>query len=180
MRKKPNVIIIHAGINGLTKDANIVEYTRSVTTVIDEMNGGSYIQVGFSAEIIKRTDHNFSEKVKDFNKVRKRYCNSKGFHFIDYSSADENRLNQSLLDLSRYGNRLFSKNIHCVKTAGIRSYSSLYFLFCIVCIFVSFGPNTDRYGVSLHIQSECGKIRTRITPNTDPFHAVIINALKAF
>ena len=25
------------------------------------------------------------------------------------------------------------------------------------------------------IQSECGKIRTRITPNTDTFHAVIIN-----
>ena len=28
------------------------------------------------------------------------------------------------------------------------------------------------YGVSLLIQSECGKIRTRITPNTDTFHAV--------
>ena len=29
------------------------------------------------------------------------------------------------------------------------------------------------YGVSLRIQSECGKIRTRITPNTDTFHGVI-------
>ena len=29
--------------------------------------------------------------------------------------------------------------------------------------------------VSLHIQSECGKIRTRITPNTDNFHAVDAN-----
>ena len=32
--------------------------------------------------------------------------------------------------------------------------------------------NTERYGVSLRIQSECGKIRTRITPNTDTFLAV--------
>ena len=27
--------------------------------------------------------------------------------------------------------------------------------------------------VSLRIQSKCGKIPTRITPNTDTFHAVI-------
>ena len=27
--------------------------------------------------------------------------------------------------------------------------------------------------VSLRIQSECGKMRTRITPNTDTFHAVL-------
>ena len=36
----------------------------------------------------------------------------------------------------------------------------------------AFGLSTERYGVSLRIQSECGKIRTRITPNTDTFHAV--------
>ena len=29
-----------------------------------------------------------------------------------------------------------------------------------------------RYSVSLRIQSECGKMRTRITPNTDTFYAV--------
>ena len=29
-----------------------------------------------------------------------------------------------------------------------------------------------RYSISLHIQSECGKIRTRKIPNTDTFHAV--------
>ena len=47
----------------------------------------------------------------------------------------------------------------------IRSYSGPYF--------PAFGLNTERYSVSLHIQSECGKIRTRITPNTDTFYAVI-------
>ena len=35
------------------------------------------------------------------------------------------------------------------------------------------GPHFPTYGVSLRIQSECGKMRTRITPNnTDTFHAV--------
>ena len=53
---------------------------------------------------------------------------------------------------------------HCVKSVFIQSYSGPYF--------PAFGLNTERYGVSLRIQSECGKIRTRITPNTDTFHAV--------
>ena len=35
-----------------------------------------------------------------------------------------------------------------------------------------FGLNTVKYGVSLHIQSKCGKIRARKTPNTDTFDAV--------
>ena len=38
--------------------------------------------------------------------------------------------------------------------------------------FPTFGLNTERYGVSLCIQSECGKIRTGKTPNTDTFHTV--------
>ena len=40
--------------------------------------------------------------------------------------------------------------------------------------FPAFGLNTERYGVSLRIQSECGKMRTRIIPNTDTFYAVYI------
>ena len=55
--------------------------------------------------------------------------------------------------------------IHCVKSVRIRSYSGPYFL--------AFGLYTERHGVSLHIQSECGKIRTRITRNIDTFHEVI-------
>ena len=38
--------------------------------------------------------------------------------------------------------------------------------------FSTFGLNSERYGVSHLIQSECGKIRTRKTSNTDTFHAV--------
>ena len=60
----------------------------------------------------------------------------------------------------------FTQPLHCVKSVRIRSYSGSYF--------PAFGLNTKRYGVSLCIQSECEKIRTRITPNTDNFHAVLI------
>ena len=53
---------------------------------------------------------------------------------------------------------------HCVKSVRIKSYSGPHFL--------AFGLNTKRYTVSLRIQFQCGKIRTRITPNTDTFYAV--------
>ena len=42
---------------------------------------------------------------------------------------------------------------HCVKSVRIRSYSD---------------PRFSR------IRTECGKMRTRMTPNTDTFHAVKI------
>ena len=34
--------------------------------------------------------------------------------------------------------------------------------------------NTEIYPINLRIQSECGEIRTRKTPNTDAFYAVTI------
>ena len=53
---------------------------------------------------------------------------------------------------------------HCVKSVRIQIYSGLHF--------PAFWLNTKRYSVSLSIQSECGKMRITITPNTDFFHAV--------
>ena len=51
---------------------------------------------------------------------------------------------------------------YCVKSARIRSFSGPYFPIS--------GLETER--VCLRIQSECRKIRTRKTPDTDIFHAV--------
>ena len=59
----------------------------------------------------------------------------------------------------------FIRDKQNVKSDCIRSYSGPHF--------PAFGLNTERYSVSLCIQSECGKIRARITPNTDTFFAVI-------
>ena len=64
----------------------------------------------------------------------------------------------------------FFLNIHCVKCVRIRSDSGPHF--------PTFGPNTERYEVSLRIQSKYRKMRTGITPNTDTFHAVIVTSLK--
>ena len=42
--------------------------------------------------------------------------------------------------------------------------------------FLAFRLNTERYGVSLCILSECGKIRTRKAPYFDTFHAVYVTS----
>ena len=55
--------------------------------------------------------------------------------------------------------------LHCVKVVPIWSFPGPHFL--------AFGLNMERYSVSLRIQSECGEIRTRKTPNTDTFRAVL-------
>ena len=52
--------------------------------------------------------------------------------------------------------------LHCVKSARIRGFSGPHFS-------MYFYPHS----VSLRIQSECGKMRTRKTPNTTTFHAVL-------
>ena len=55
---------------------------------------------------------------------------------------------------------------HRVKRVRIRS--------CYWPHFPAFGLNTERYRVSLGIQFKCGKMRTRITPNTENFHTVSV------
>ena len=57
-----------------------------------------------------------------------------------------------------------------MKSVRIRSNSGPYFS--------AFGLNAERYSVSLRIQFECGKMRTRITPNTDTFYGVDLTQVK--
>ena len=65
-----------------------------------------------------------------------------------------------------YSHQLRVSICHCVKSVRIRSFSGRYF--------PAIGLNTERYGVSLRIQSKYGDKRTRKTPNTETSHRVCI------
>ena len=58
-----------------------------------------------------------------------------------------------------------SSVFHCVKSVCSRNCP----------YFPAFRFNTETYFVSLCIQSESGKIQSRITPNTDTFYVVFVN-----
>ena len=60
-------------------------------------------------------------------------------------------------------------NFSCVNSVRNRSYSGPHF--------PAFGLNREKYSVSFRIQSTCGKIRTKITLNTDLFCAVFTSFL---
>ena len=90
--------------------------------------------------------------------------------FLKKPSLKRDKIFRMPLRKSNCTQTLFSKNPcenHCVKSVRIGSYSGSYF--------PTFGLNTERYGVSLRIQSECEKIRTRITPDKDTFHVVNVS-----
>ena len=60
--------------------------------------------------------------------------------------------------------KIQKRSNHCTKNVRIQSYSGPYF--------PAYGLNMERFGVSLCIQSKCGKMWIRITLDTDTFHAV--------
>ena len=109
----------------------------------------------------------FKKSAKKKNKLRTIYpkIHNLGSNFTgSYKKkcVQQNCISENLLNILG----VFVNEQHCVKSVHIWSYSGPHF--------PAFGRNTERYGVSLRIQSECGKIQTRITPNTDTFHAVQI------
>ena len=71
MRKTSDTIITHACTNDSINDGNTMKYVRSITEIIEEMNCGDDIQVGFSG-ITARRDDDLSEKIRDINERLKR------------------------------------------------------------------------------------------------------------
>ena len=76
------------------------------------------------------------------------------------------KINLRKLNCSKIYTTLRVQKSRCVKSVRIRSYSGPHF--------PAFGLNTERYSLSLRIQSECEKMRTKITPNTHTFYAVLL------
>ena len=84
-------------------------------------------------------------------------CESESFRKVE-NTWEQPLLTYTISSLFKY------KNCHCTKSFRIWSYSGPHF--------PAFRLSTERNRVSLRIQSECGKMRTRITLNTDTFHGV--------
>ena len=82
------------------------------------------------------------------------------------------KANFKIHDVINWETNKYKIHILCVQSVRIWSYSGPHF--------PAFELNMDRYSVSLRIQSECRKMRTRITPNTDTFHAVISQFITKF
>ena len=84
------------------------------------------------------------------------------FHFEDSRQKGLNGRPSFLKKNLRVTGSAGHRDRHYVKSVRIRSFSGPYF------------PTVVLNGISLRIQSKCGKMQTRKTLNTDSFYAVRI------
>ena len=108
--KKPDVIIMHVGMNDMTRGVNTMSKVGKIVCAIQEVDSTRKIQLCFSS-IVERADKGYSKEIKNINTRLKSYCLGKGLIFVDNSNIDESCLNNSKLHLSKKGTQLLSQNI---------------------------------------------------------------------
>ena len=109
-RRKPDALVIHTGTNDMTNDVNTLKYVRKLVKVIREIDVDKEIKIGFSS-VICRTDKNLEQERMEINTKLKKYCEGKGFIFVENNNINESGLNNSKLHLNKKGTMIFSQNI---------------------------------------------------------------------
>ena len=110
VRRKPTALVIHADINDMTNNVNTLKYVRKLVKVIREIDVDKEIKIGFSS-VICRTDNNLEQERMEINTKSKKYCEGKGFIYVENSNINESDLNNSKLHLNKKGTMIFSQNI---------------------------------------------------------------------
>ena len=100
----------------------------------------------------------FLLRQKSFHILRCRKKKPSIFCLLDESPCLKHLYNYNLYNI----NSVKLQNLHWVKSVRIRCYS---------------GPHFPAF--ALNIQSECGKMRSRITSNTNTFHTVLLKRSEA-
>ena len=100
IRQKPDIVIVHSGTNGLTKDVNTMKRVRKVVAAVKEIDTKGKIKLGFSG-IVARGDINKEEGIVSTNNRLEKYCNS---------NIDASCLNKSKLHLNRKGTSYLANN----------------------------------------------------------------------
>ena len=112
MRKKPEAVVIHTGTNDIQQEINTMT-VKKLVKVIKEIDSEKETEIVFSG-LIQREDHEFRDQIEEINGKLKRYCESKGYRFVENSNIDEGFLNRNKLNLNKTGTALRSRNIAIV------------------------------------------------------------------
>ena len=101
-RKKPDMIIIHTGTNGIQNNVNTLQKVRKVITTIREIDVNNEVQIAFSG-VIHPDDQDFEEEIKEINRKFENVCKGKGIKLINNNNIDGPCLNRSKLHLNKSG-----------------------------------------------------------------------------
>ena len=109
-RRKPDALMIHTGTNDLTNGVNTMKKVRKLVKVVCELGESEKIKIGFSS-VIYRKDKDFEDERNEVNVKLKKYCEGKGFVFIENDNIIESGLNNSKLHLNKKGTNILTQNI---------------------------------------------------------------------
>ena len=88
--RKPDTLIIHTSTNDLTNGVNTMKKVRKLVKVVCEID---------DSEKINRKDKDLEDERNEVNMRIKKYCEGKGFVFIENDNISESGVNNSKLHL---------------------------------------------------------------------------------
>ena len=88
--RKPDTLIIHTSTNDLTNGVNTMKKVRKLVKVVCEID---------DSEKINRKDKDLGDERNEVNMRIKKYCEGKGFVFIENDNISESGVNNSKLHL---------------------------------------------------------------------------------
>ena len=110
VRKKRDTLIFHTGTSELTNGVNTMKKIRKLVKVVREIDESEEIKIGFSS-VIYRQDKDVDDERKELNSKLKKYCEGKGFAFIENTNVNETGQNNSKLHLNKKGANILAQNI---------------------------------------------------------------------
>ena len=109
VRRKPDSIIIHVGTNSLRNSNSSRECADEIVD-IGRMVDQEGISVAISSLTARADDNELAKRVKEVNKVLRKFCRQNQWGFIDHNNITDQHLNRSRLHLNRSGTSLLSQN----------------------------------------------------------------------
>ena len=94
----------------MKNDVNTLKCVGKLVKVIREIDVDKEIKIDFS-NVICRTDKNLEQEKMEINTKLEKYCEGKGFIFVENNNINESGLNNSKLHLNKKGTIIFSQNI---------------------------------------------------------------------
>ena len=99
--EKAESLVIHTGTNGIQQKISTIKIVKKLVKVIKEIDSEKKKTEIIFSGLIQREDHDFRDQIEEINGKLKRYCESKGYRFVENSNIDGGFLNRIKLHLTK-------------------------------------------------------------------------------